>query len=262
METKYLDNQSCRELAYICEMSYLDSEVNIHANLKDVDKQYNSVKIVEVDNFAALVVSHNSFLVVAFRGPDDIRSWLANIQTNSTNKFEPCLGMCGNFQIDFYGAAQTIYASVTKAIDQYIKKKETPVYITGHSLGGAIANVFAVEMLNRQRIDYVGFERLVTFGAPRVAERETAKAMNRLFLENHYRVAHCLDPVPQVPTKFRFQHAGKLVYINRRGVPMFGSTMLYRLYDGRAFDSLMGGVGRQDPLKSHEIQSYVRAFEN
>ena len=71
------------------------------------------------------------------------------------------------------------------------------VHCVGHSLGGAVANLVAVNLAKR------GADvRLYTFGAPRVGLKAASynKVMNALIgEENMFRVSHNLDPIPMIP---------------------------------------------------------------
>ena len=68
------------------------------------------------------------------------------------------------------------------------------VKTTGHSLGGALAHITAMELINR------GIQTtMVNFGQPRVGDDAYAALANTIF-PNHYRVVHNRDIVPHQPT--------------------------------------------------------------
>lgn len=78
---------------------------------------------------------------------------------------------------------------------------QVPVYVTGHSLGGAMAVIAGMTY---------PFERIVTFGAPRVGQD-----IHRAIAEpsRHIRYVNGNDPVPHmVPTfyPFQYRHHGEL----------------------------------------------------
>lgn len=81
------------------------------------------------------------------------------------------------------------------------------IFITGHSLGGAIAQLAALELAT------IGHNvTLYTFGSPRVGDAGFVNAINRV-VSNHYRVTSIRDPVPHVPAQIQgFAHAGVEVF--------------------------------------------------
>jgi predicted lipase len=65
--------------------------------------------------------------------------------------------------------------------------------LTGHSLGGALAQLAAVELAQQ------GYNiSLMTFGSPRVGDGTFANIINSLVSQN-FRVTHWRDPVVHVP---------------------------------------------------------------
>ena len=72
-----------------------------------------------------------------------------------------------------------------------------PCYITGHSLGGAIATLAALEIaINIPQIREQ--LQLYTYGSPRIGDRNFAQAHSQL-IPNSYRIVNLSDSVPLVP---------------------------------------------------------------
>ena len=92
--------------------------------------------------------------------------------------------------------------AVTQQIDPAL-----PCYVTGHSLGGAIAHLAAVELALscpqlREKI------QVYSFGAPRLGDRAFAKFYNAL-LPRTYRIVNLADGIPMIPSKLAYQHVGQ-----------------------------------------------------
>uniref|UniRef100_A0A0K0EL17 Lipase_3 domain-containing protein n=1 Tax=Strongyloides stercoralis TaxID=6248 RepID=A0A0K0EL17_STRER len=87
-----------------------------------------------------------------------------------------------------------------KSIDEIFKEnnyKDYKVYVTGHSLGGALAALCAVRIRlenYRNSNDII----LYTFGEPRVGSAKFAFKFDEL-IPNSWRVVHNLDIVPHLP---------------------------------------------------------------
>lgn len=91
------------------------------------------------------------------------------------------------------------------------EKKNRPLWISGHSLGGALATLcFA-------RIQ--GAAGLYVFGAPRVGDQEF---VDLLINRSVWRIEHGRDPIPMVPPdvpklNFNYKDPGKLIFLNSDG---------------------------------------------
>ena len=82
------------------------------------------------------------------------------------------------------------------AVNDAIKTKERPVWITGHSLGGALA-LLAAWRLQRS---FVSIQEIVTFGAPMIGNDAAAKAFEQEFTGKIYRFVDLEDIVPLLPS--------------------------------------------------------------
>ena len=91
------------------------------------------------------------------------------------------------------------------------------ILVTGHSLGGALANLAAADI--REKFpEFRKPMKLFTFGAPRVGNQQFARMMNTYYPEgNNFRVVNKRDIVPHIPTrvinKF-YYHNGDEVWYN------------------------------------------------
>ena len=84
-----------------------------------------------------------------------------------------------------------------------------PLYITGHSLGGALAVIASIRITPPDRI-----AACYTYGCPRVGDAEFT---NQLWKIPVYRQVHSSDIVPRVPFGFGYRQTGDLRYIKRSG---------------------------------------------
>jgi hypothetical protein len=83
---------------------------------------------------------------------------------------------------------------------------ETPLLITGHSLGAALATLAA--SLWRPG-------SLITFGSPRVGDSEFCASLDGVDVQ---RFVDCCDIVTRVPPELKlYEHAGRLFYIDADG---------------------------------------------
>ena len=98
------------------------------------------------------------------------------------------------------------YDGVEQALDAI--EARGPLFMTGHSLGGALATLAAYRRPPAA---------LYTFGSPRVAGTDLAAHLNGEAGLNAWRVVNSTDIVPRVPPPFGYRHVGNLVYLTFEG---------------------------------------------
>ena len=109
---------------------------------------------------------------------------------------------------------QDAYLTVSSAVIQWLEKMTTSkdssffrLHIAGHSLGGALATLAAVDLSQR------GWQvaAVVTFGSPKVGQRQFRELHQQLQLsECTARFVNQADPVPRVPPAcWDFEHVVK-----------------------------------------------------
>jgi len=136
----------------------------------------------QVDTQAFLAL-HQRYAVLSFRGTE-IKQW-KDIETDLNIPFYKDKG--GEVHRGFYEA----YAVVAKEIILALKKIRVPLYVTGHSLGGALATVAAMNLPDQDQI-----AACYTFGSPRVGNDEFVEAFYSVPV---YRIVDSSDIVPHVP---------------------------------------------------------------
>lgn len=111
----------------------------------------------------------------------------------------------------FYETASERLPAYTKALTAILSGgKVSKLFLTGHSLGGALATLAA------QEIHYYTSQyapEICSFGCPRVFDAGAAAAFDKLFPAN-YRFVNVKDPVPKVPIIFGgrlFKHCGERI---------------------------------------------------
>lgn len=148
------------------------------------------------------VVSAGDVTVIVFRGTDDGGDWLINLNEFSTQLLE------GQIHTGFYNAYQRLKPQIISLIGQ-----PKHLWITGHSLGGALAVVCAYDLIERQHLSVDG---VVTFGQPMVARKDFAKYLDRLLLGRYVHYVNDADIVPRVPPSY--SHCGSLVWFTPNGI--------------------------------------------
>ena len=120
-------------------------------------------------------------------------------KTISTNQFlhiKECTA-CKGFLESYRDVRQPILTAVQSSTAAH---PDYQVIVTGHSLGGALANLCAADLRNQHVSPLVD---LYTFGAPRTGDQDLAAYITAQAPAQgaNYRVTHRDDPVPRVPPK-------------------------------------------------------------
>ena len=153
----------------------------------------------DIDTSATIAVN-DGILIVALRGSHSLANWATNIQIakdpgpfNDTNVHQ-------GFQDALYPALLDI---AMKA--QEMRDNHQQIWITGHSLGGALA-VLLTAMLLERKIEISG---LYTFAAPRVGNHKFQVQFDaKMSGKPSYRYVNEHDIVPQLPPEPMFTHTG------------------------------------------------------
>ena len=103
----------------------------------------------------------------------------------------------------FLGELNKLWEKITPDISQHVK--DIPIWVTGHSLGGAMATLAGMRH---------SFEKVITFGEPRVGIH-IEKAFKS---KNHTRYVNGDDPVTKLPPEllFGYDHHGTAIHIMDR----------------------------------------------
>ncbi len=139
--------------------------------------------------------------ILSFPGSEQIKDWIEDGEFVKVKR--EGLGWIHN------GFADTWDGLKNELIPKLDRTK--PLYITGHSLGGAVATVASLALYNR------GFkiDGLFTFGSPRVGNSEWKSNFEKSGII-YNRVMNGDDIVTTIPKLF-YYHVGEEVRINKRG---------------------------------------------
>lgn len=156
----------------------------------------------DVDDSQGVILDGDHVVVVAFRGTDSLADWLGNIQV--TPRRVPELG--GAVHKGFLKAYEDVAPIVENAVTNAGNRS---LWITGHSLGGALAVIAA--MVHRDH-DIAG---LRTFGQPRLLGRRPARLVTNRFGSSYCRFVNYDDIVTRIPPGYR--HTGLRIHFTDQG---------------------------------------------
>jgi hypothetical protein len=145
----------------------------------------------------------NQTLVIAFRGTEFFHDWLDNFDF-IPSPYAPIPGR-GTVHMGF----QLVYSSVRNNVRNIVAaqaSKCSKLFITGHSLGGAMAALSAPDLLNDVAANLA--PTMYTFAEPRVGHSDYTS-----FFDTHvnicYRITNVWDVVPYLPPVLAgYRHEG------------------------------------------------------
>lgn len=165
----------------------------------------NPVAIVS-GSMIGYVATADDVTVIAFRGTDgaEVDDWLANIGRSALNTPHGAI----------HKGFQTAYLSLKPQLTAALSKhKSRHLWVTGHSLGGALALCCAYDLEETENLRIDG---LMTFGQPMVARKDLARYLDEHFRGRYAHLVNGADVVPRVPPSH--SHCGSLVWFTDGGI--------------------------------------------
>lgn len=132
--------------------------------------------------------------ILVFRGTQTTRDWLANLQLDQSDYIQAGVKQ-GQVHRGFFRLYNTLAPQTRNAVNQL--DAAVPCYITGYSLGGALATLAAADLAasNAKLQEQL---RLYTYASPRVGNPAFAAFYEKL-VPNSYRIINLTDTVVMVP---------------------------------------------------------------
>jgi hypothetical protein len=198
--------QYAHYLATLCDLVYYGQE----KAAAEIRRQLNlEATLVSVDNTQAYVCENADSIIVAFRGSenptslDGLKDWfLTNarnflvLPTGKIGTDFQAAGVGARFHKGFMEALAEIWDPLYKKLDDTFAAKERPVWVTGHSLGGALALLSSW----RFKRHFIPVHQIYTFGAPMIGNGAAAEAYHKEFPGRIFRYVDRGDLVPRLPT--------------------------------------------------------------
>ncbi len=157
----------------------------------------------------AILLENNEYIFLGFRGTEPTS--IKDIKSDAKATVKACESG-GKIHSGFDEA----FSQVSVEIQQFLNQdnfKDKPLFITGHSLGGALATAAAKKLAHKG-----GIAACYTFGSPRVGDVEWTTGIKTPI----YRIVNAADPVTMLPPGV--ETIGIIAWVSGF-IPYFGRTI-------------------------------------
>ena len=167
---------------------------------------------IEAYDTQAFIMANSDLVIVTFRGTESRTDWKNNLDFVLSEGYGGRGDeLQGRVHRGFSQALDSVWGQVKRIINQFQNQGQT-LWITGHSLGAALATL-AVSRLVLGEDKPVG--GLYTFGSPRVGDRVFSQNFNNLFKGQSFRLVNHTDIVTRVPPRqMGYSHVGTFLYFS------------------------------------------------
>ncbi len=234
--TRSYDKGTSLSLAIACDLAY-EKKTTIRTICEDWG--FTLVEFVDVrkgkdiDTQGFVAEDENNVLCV-FRGSESIEDWLANFQA----VYDPGPLKDTKAHEGFQDALYPAVIALTNALDS-TDLKSKKLWLTGHSLGGALSSLYAGMLLEHKYPVYGSY----TFASPRPADDGFACQLTEALRSGpHYRIVNDGDIVPHVPPEPFYSHPGRRQLISKTSRQR--KVSVWTKWRKKMFDKLMRFTGK------------------
>lgn len=193
-----------------------EASILVYADEAFVKQRFSEAGLKRVKFFnrsgtQCFIAANNRFAIVAFRGSEiwkrnerfDPGQIIADFKTNIDIRLSDW-SQSGRVHSGFKAALDDVWEKILPEI-KILEARGIKIWLTGHSLGAALATLAADRLQDVQG--------LYTFGSPRVGDQE----FQSRFQLKAFRVVNGNDIVTSMPAKNPYHHVGELKFIDPKG---------------------------------------------
>lgn len=204
-----------------------------------------------------LIIDASDRIILAFKGTTSSANMITDLKVHLSNftgmvssslqhtkaSISENLWNKAKIHTGFLKAYTSISHQVIDEVRQMLLKGERPIFLCGHSLGGALATLCAADLHLSLSVPTSTIS-VSTFGSPRCGNRFWASMYDQI-IQRHWRFEVETDIVTKVPSSHFYTHVGKKVLLTPTGA---------LLLDPSGIET--GLWGEVSNLSSHKKESY------
>ena len=267
---RYRPENAC----WMAKITYLSYEQNgngtrsadsLLCELKSLDDCFEGAVTFTSPSAGGVVIQHQEFLIAVFNGTDEPGAWLDNL--NAFSVPGPFGRIHGGFQrslMEIWPSMKNKIRDLRREYDynrlaQNLPKRSLPLWLTGHSMGGAIASLAAAELIHSAET----FFGVYTFGQPRCGDQEFARIFNSEAKSRCFRFHNNNDIVTRIPPRLMgYRHVGTYIYITESQDLSWDPGFWYQFVE--VISGVINDIGYMglDSITDHRMKNYLKAIEN
>lgn len=201
--TRFSPNNAAM-LAQCCMLIYVKEPEFIEETLQKAG--FKDTEIFDIAGTYAFITENSESIIIAFRGTEtgDMTDYITDAKFLH-RKFTKH----GRAHAGFLDALAHVQGEMETSLANRLEANpQKTVWVTGHSLGGALATLFSIENVD-------SIDALYTVGSPRVANRKLAAHWHELL--PIFRVVNNNDLVARIPGTPFYQHIGPTYFLTADG---------------------------------------------
>ena len=268
--------EAVRSTLYSWGCSYEDVQKTIFIDSQDIEdipddsENIDDNKKKYIADTQGLIIFHKNTVIIGFRGSEKkVGDWAINLKihsrildyTDRQDGRENLLSVISSKEQRVHRGFLRAFKAllVNQDYHDWVMKQlgaAENVWLTGHSLGGAIA-ILAANCLLEQVEPKINVSGVYTFGAPRVGNSHYRDHINDKFKSQYWRFMNDNDPVPDIPFPeliYRYSREGCMLRLNNingnydilRRIDQEGKRIRLGRYNGKpnsVNDHNLGGAG-------------------
>lgn len=174
-----------------------------------------SARSFEAGGTQCFVMHDDRAIIVVCRGTQIDDFWAKVIDISTDLKFIPVADGAGGLVHQGFLEGLTLVWDALKVHLAQILNNDRKLWLTGHSLGAAVATL-AAERINRETGNSV--QGLYTYGSPRVGDSNFKSRFDEKSLAARtFRIVNNSDIIARVPPRVLYTHIGALKFIDNAG---------------------------------------------
>jgi len=192
-------------------------------------KLYKFINDPETDIQVGIAVSEGKKrITVVFRGSESMLDWYYDLMVFK-QQLKDNIYVHSGFYTQL--TSNFVYEELVKNINLILEEHpDYDIYVTGHSLGGALSTLFGYMLASR----VVNNVNVVSFASPRVGNYEWKKSFEETTNLTHYRVTNKRDIVTAFPF-YKYYHVGTNIQLSDEKYKIYKDDSVRKWYSETFF---------------------------